>query len=317
MAEKMTRKFRDFLTRKELLVIPGGYSPLHARMAQAIGFEAFFMAGSQTAAFIYGLPDVGILSMRDMVDNGRRLAASCTIPIFADADTGYGNAVNVHYTVQEYVRAGVAGIHIEDQEAPKKSGTSAGRSCISAEEAIGKYRAAVAAKNTLDPDFVIVARCDLIGTTGGTFDETVKRCVAYVEKGGVDAVWVNTLRNRDEIKEACRRIPAPVLAPYYGPPPAPTHEEYETMGAAGVLYPSLTTVFGLQATWDFLHEFKEKGPSAMEEWGQRAQNSRWGIVPRHEPPLLDADLIKQLEKDYLTDENRPDYERTFGHKTHV
>jgi len=316
MAEKMSVKFREMMQRKELLVIPGGYSPLHARMAQAIGFEAFFMAGSQTAAFIHGLPDVGIITMKDMVENGRRLAASCTIPIFADSDTGYGNAVNVYYTVQEFIRSGVAAIHIEDQDSPKKSGTSAGRSCISTEEAVGKYRAAVAARDALDKDFVIIARCDLIGTIGGTFDETVKRCIAYVEQGKVDAIWVNTLRTRDEIKEACRRIPAPVLAPYYGPPPSPTHSEYEDYGAAGVLYPSLTTAIGLQATWDFLHDFKEKGPSAMEEWSARATSSPWGVVPRHSAPLLDIDQIKAIEKDYLTQEKRPDYDRTFGHKTH-
>ncbi len=317
MAEKMTRQFRELLQRKEVLIIPGGYSPLHARMAQMIGYEAFFMAGSQTAAFLYGLPDVGIITMKDMVDNGRHLASACSIPIFADADTGYGNAVNVHFTVQEFVRAGVAGIHIEDQEAPKKSGTSAGRSCISKEEAIGKYRAAVAAKNELDPDFVIIARCDLIGTEGGTFEGTIERCVAYVEEGKVDAVWVNTLRTREEIKEACRRIPAPVFAPYYGPPPSPTYEEFQAMGAAAVLYPALTTAIGLQATWEFLNDFKEKGPVAMEEWSQRAHASRWGVVPRHNSSLLDIDQIKKLEREYLTEERRPDYERTFGHKTHT
>ena len=316
MAEKMTRRFRELLEGKELLIIPGGFSPLHARMAQMIGFEAFFMAGSQTAAFVHGLPDVGIITLNDMVDNSRRLASACSIPIFADADTGYGNAVNVYHTVQQFVRAGVAAIHIEDQEAPKKSGTSAGRSCISKEEAIGKYRAAVAARDELDPDFVIIARCDLIGTVGGTFEGTIERCIAYVKEAKVDAVWVNTLRTREEIKEACRRIPAPVFAPYYGPPPSPTYAEYQAMGAAAVLYPALTTAIGLQATWEFLNEFKERGPVALEEWAQRGRESRWGAVPRHSSPLLDVDQIKKLEKEYLTAERRPDYEQTFGHDSH-
>ncbi len=317
MAEKMARRFRERLEGKELLIIPGGFSPLHARMAQMVGFEAFFMAGSQTAAFVHGLPDVGIITLNDMVDNSRRLASSCSIPIFADADTGYGNAVNVYYTVQQFIRASVAAIHIEDQEAPKKSGTSAGRSCISKVEAIGKYKAAVAARDALDPDFVIIARCDLIGTVGGTFEETIERCIAYVQEAKVDAIWVNTLRTRDEIKEACRRIPAPVLAPYYGPPPSPTHEEYQTMGAAGILYPALTTSIGLQATWDFLNEFQERGPVALQEWAERGRASRWGAVPRHSSPLLEVDKIKELEKQYLTEEKRPDYDRTFGHGSHT
>ncbi len=314
MAEKMTTRFRNQLERPEILAIPGGFSPLMARMAQMIGYEAFFMAGSQTAAFLHGLPDVGIITMREMVENARHLAAACSIPIFADADTGYGNAVNVYYTVQEFVRAGVAGIHIEDQEAPKKSGTFAGRRCISVAEAIGKYKAAVDAKNALDPDFVICARCDLIGAEGGSFDGAIERCIAYVEEAKVDAVWVNTLRSREEIKEACRRIPAPVIPPYYGPPPSPNLDEFETLGAASVLFPSLTTAVGLQAIWEFLNDFKERGTVALEEWGQRAQSSRWGALRRNSSPLLDIDKIRELEDEYLPEELKRDCERTFGHK---
>src|SRR5713226_3931131 len=193
MAIKTTTRFRELLRRPELLVMPGGFSPLHARMAEALGYEAFFMAGSQIAAYLYGLPDVGLIGLGEMVEAGRRLATGCNMPIFADADTGYGNAINVYHTVQQYVRAGVAGLHIEDQEAPKKSGTLAGRRCISLEEATGKYKAAVAAKNEQDPDFVICARCDSIGSEGGSFEETMERSVAYVKEAGVDAIWVNTL----------------------------------------------------------------------------------------------------------------------------
>ncbi len=316
MAEKMTTQFRELLQSPEILVIPGGFSPLMARMAQMIGYEAFFMAGSQIAAYLHGLPDVGVITMKDMVENGRRLAAACSIPIFADADTGYGNAVNVYYTVQEFVRAGVAGLHIEDQEAPKKSGTSAGRRCISLEEAIGKYKAAVAAKNALDPDFVICARCDLVGSEGGTFEGAIERCIAYVEEAKVDAIWINTLRTREEIEEACRRLPGPVMPPYYGPPPSPTLEEFHAMGAAAVLFPSLTTAVGLQAIWEFLNDFKERGTVAMEEWGQRAQASQWGALRRNSSPLLDTDMIRELEEKYIPKELKRDYDRTFGHKTH-
>src|ERR1700675_4207729 len=99
-------KFRALLKRPELLGLPGGFSPLHARMAEALGYEAFFMAGSQIAAYIYGLPDVGIIGANEMIEAGRRIAAASNIAIFADADTGYGNAVNVYHTVQQYIRAG-------------------------------------------------------------------------------------------------------------------------------------------------------------------------------------------------------------------
>ena len=226
MKTKSTARFQELLKRPELLVMSGGFSPLHARMSEVLGYEAFFMSGSQVAAYVYGYPDVGLLGLSEMVESVRRVTNVSDIPVFADADTGYGNAVNVHYTVKEYIRAGAAGLHIEDQEAPKKSGTLAGRRLISLEEAVGKYKAAVAAKKELDADFVVCARCDSIGSEGGSFNNAIERSIRYVNEAGVDAVWVNTLIKREEIEEACRRIPAPVIAPYYGPRPSPTRERW-------------------------------------------------------------------------------------------
>jgi 2-methylisocitrate lyase-like PEP mutase family enzyme len=251
-----------------------------------------------------------------MAEAVRRLTSACNIPIFADADTGYGNAVNVYHTVQAYIRAGAAGLHIEDQEAPKKSGTLAGRRLISREEAIGKFKAAVAAKKELDDDFIVCARCDSIGSEGGNFQDAVERSIAYVEEAGVDAIWVNTLTKREEIEEACRRIPAPVIAPYYGPRPSPNFEEFEQLGAAAVLYPSLTTANGLQATWELLHEFKERGPVVLEEWNKKAHGSPWGMVPRTQDPILPAKKIQQLEEEFIPKDLQRDYKGTFGHDRH-
>ena len=316
MENKLSAKLRALLARQELLVMSGGFSPLHARMSEVLGYEAFFMSGSQVCAYVYGYPDVGLVGLSEMVEAVRRLTAACNIPIFADADTGYGNAVNVYHTVQGYIRAGAAGLHIEDQEAPKKSGTHAGRRLISREEAIGKYKAAVAAKKELDPDFVICARCDSIGSEGGGFEDAVDRSIAYVKEAGVDVIWVNTLRTREEIALACRRIPAPVIAPYYGARPSPTFEEFQKLGAAAVLYPSLTTANGLQATWELLHEFKERGPVVLEEWNKKAEASPWGMVPRTHDPLLPANKIMQLEDDFIPKDLQRDYAKTFGHDRH-
>ena len=144
----------------------------------------------------------------------------------------------------------------------------------------------MAAKKELDPDFVICARCDSIGSEGGNFEDAVAAVIAYVKEAGVDAIWVNTLTKREEIEEACRRIPAPVIAPYYGPRPSPTFEEFQKLGAAAVLYPSLTTANGLQATWELLHEFKERGPVVLEEWNKKAQVVEMGhgaAHPRSDP----------------------------------
>ncbi|MEA2657669.1 MAG: hypothetical protein QOF64_247 [Candidatus Binatota bacterium] len=316
MQTKTTSKFRELLKRPELLVMSGGFSPLHARMSEVLGYEAFFMSGSQVAAYVYGYPDVGLLGLSEMVEAVRRITNVTAIPVFADADTGYGNAVNVHYTVQAYIRAGAAGLHIEDQESPKKSGTLAGRRLISVDEAVGKYKAAMAAKRELDPDFVVCARCDSIGSEGGGFDDAVQRGIAYVTEAGVDAVWMNTMTKREEIEEACRRIPAPVIAPYYGPRPSPDFAEFQKLGAAAVLYPSLTTANGLQSTWELLHEFKERGPVVLEEWNKKAQASPWGMVPRTQEPILPSTKIRQIEDDFIPQDLQRNYDKTFGHNRH-
>lgn len=306
-------RLRELLRRPELLVMPGGFSPLLAHMTELAGFEAFFLAGSQASAFLYGVPDVGIMGLRDMVDHARHIASRTAIPIFVDADTGFGNAVGVYFTVQEYIRAGAAALHIEDQEAPKKSGTGAGRRCISKGEAIGKYKAAIAARDELDPSFVVCARCDLVGAEGGSFEAAVDRCVAYVEEGGADMVWINTLESREQIEQACRRIPAPVLPAYGGPPPSPSLEEWHSMGAAVAIYPALTTAAALQASWDVLHDFKQRGTAALAEVAQRAKSSPWGAADR--AALVGSDRIRELEESYLPQGIQRDYQHTHGYVT--
>jgi 2-methylisocitrate lyase-like PEP mutase family enzyme len=316
MKTKSTTRLKELLAQPELLVMSGGFSPLHARMSEITGYQAFFMSGSQVAAYVYGYPDVGLLGLNEMVESVRRITNVTDIPVFADADTGYGNAVNVYYTVQAYIRAGAAGLHIEDQEAPKKSGTLAGRRLISVEEAVGKYRAAVAAKRELDADFVVCARCDSVGSDGGNFEDAVRRGVAYAKDAGVDAVWMNTMTEREQIAEACRRIPVPVIAPYYGPKPSPTFDEFHKLGVSAVLYPSLTTANGLQSTWEVLQEVKERGPVVLDEWNKKAQASKYGMVPRTQDPILPAKKIIQLEDDFIPKELQRDYDKTFGHNRH-
>src|SRR5262249_35713871 len=159
--------------------------------------------------YLLGVPDAGILGLRDIVDHARHLAARTAIPIFVDLDTGFGNAVNVHFSVQQCVRCGVAGVSLEDQEAPKKSATAAGRRCISRHEAVGKLRAAGAARDARDESFVICARCDALGAEGGTFEAALERSIAYVREGGADFVWLNSVETRDQIRRACAEIPAP------------------------------------------------------------------------------------------------------------
>jgi 2-methylisocitrate lyase-like PEP mutase family enzyme len=311
-ARSKRRKFREILGRNSLTVMPGGFSPLNARMAQMAGYECFFLAGSQLAAFLYGLPDNGIIGLRDLVDHARHVAARADMPVLIDADTGFGNAVNVYYAVQECVRSGVAALQIEDQEAPKKSGTLAGRRCIPIQEAVGKYQAAVAARDELDPDFVICARCDVLGAEEGTFDEALQRSVAYVTEGGADFIWLNSVQSREDLKRACKEIPAPVLAIWGGEGPAPTPAEYEQLGVRIALYPSLTTATATQATWELLNDFRERGPAALAERVEIAKTSPWGLVDRRQ--LVANDKVRTIEEIYLPEGQRRDYDRTWGHR---
>jgi 2-methylisocitrate lyase-like PEP mutase family enzyme len=280
-------------------------------MAEAIGFEAFFIAGSQTSAFLYGVPDVGLIGLRDMVDHARHVAARTAIPILCDADTGYGNAINVYFAVQEFARSGVAAINLEDQEAPKKSSTLAGRRCITMEEMIGKLQAADAARKEVDPDFVICARVDVLGAENGTFADAIKRSVAYVEQGRADFVWLNSVPSREEIKEACASIPAPVLPLWGGPSPAPTIEEYQELGASIALYPTVFASIAMQAAWHVMNDFKARGTAAMEDWGKQMAASPYGRAGQAD--LTRSKLIREIEDQYLPQELQRDYENTWGH----
>lgn len=302
---------RALLARERVHLMPGGFSPLFAKMAERVGFESFFLAGSQLAAFLYGYPDAGVLGLRDVVDHGRHMAAQTRIPILVDLDTGYGNAINAWYAVQECVRSGVAGLQIEDQLAPKKSGTSAGRHCVSREEAVGKYRAAVDARDRIDPSFVLCARCDAIGASGENFETALARCVAYAEEGGVDLIWLNSVQTREQLEIACRRLKAPVLAIWGGEDKPPTVAEYEALGVRVVLYPVLAATAAMQAAWRMLNDFKARGPVAQVEWAQSVNASPYGRADLKE--LTGLDQLREMERLFLPPEAQRDYEGTWGH----
>lgn len=310
-AQEQRRKFRALLARPKLTVMPGGFSPLYARMAEVIGFEAFFVPGSQMAAFLYGVPDTGILGLREIADHVRQIAARASIPILVDCDTGFGNAVNVTFTVEEIIRTGVAALQIEDQEAPKKSGTSAGRRCIPIDEAVGKIAAATAARDALDPSFAICARCDVLGAEGGTFDDAVTRSTAYIKDGRADLIWLNSVQSLDDVKRACKEIPGPVLVVWGGPLPAPTPAEFEAAGAKIALYPTVFATVGMNAAWKVMNDFFERGPVAQYEFAAEMRASKWGPADQHQ--LVKLERVREIEEHFLPERDRRDYEHTWGH----
>jgi 2-methylisocitrate lyase-like PEP mutase family enzyme len=306
-------RFRKLLKRKRLTVMPGGFSPLYARLAQQAGFECFFLAGSQLSGFLYGVPDNGIIGLRELVDHARHMAMGCDIPILVDADTGFGNAVNVYFAVREIVQSGVAALQIEDQEAPKKSATSAGRRCISMEEAVGKIQAAVAARDECDPEFAICARVDSLGAEGGGFKDALKRSIAYIEKGGADFIWLNSVETREDLRRACAEIPAPVLAIWGGDEAPPSVEEYAAMGLRIALYPTVAATAGLQGAWELLNDFHARGSVAIADWDARSARGKWGKPDRK--ALVGFEQVEALEKKYIPKGLQRDYASTWGHKT--
>jgi 2-methylisocitrate lyase-like PEP mutase family enzyme len=182
------------LASGQMTTAPFVLNALHAKIAEAVGFEAVYMTGAGTAAE-RGFPDVGLLTMTEMVSNAKYIANAVSIPVVSDADTGYGNPLNVRRTVREYESAGVAGIHIEDQVFPKKCGFFEGKQVIPMEEAVQKIRAALDART--DPDFVIIARCDAYAVTG--WEDTVRRCRAYIDVGA-DMVFIDGIKTLDDLQ---------------------------------------------------------------------------------------------------------------------
>jgi 2-methylisocitrate lyase-like PEP mutase family enzyme len=305
-ARRKRLELRAMLAGPDLLVMPGGFSPVYARMAQEIGFRCFFLAGSQLSGFLLGVPDAGILGLRDVVDHARHVAAQTSIPLLLDADTGFGNAVNVHYSVQEIVRSGVAALNIEDQEAPKKSPTGGGRRCIPPDEAVGKVRAAVAARDEIDPSFVICARCDSIGVEPD-LDGTIGRCVAYAE-AGADLVWLNAVETREQLGRVCAATKAPVLCNWFSKvEPPPSFEELSKLGVRVALYPVLAAQAGLQGAWELLHDFKARGPAALADWQQGAAQSPFGQADYKS--LTGHKDVRAIEEHFLPARERRDYGR--------
>jgi 2,3-dimethylmalate lyase len=187
-------RLRELLAGPEPVVAPGAYDALSARLVEQAGFDVVYMTGFGSTASLIGRPDVGLLTGTEMIDNARRIVAAVGVPVIADADTGYGNAVNVVRTVQGYEQAGVAGIHLEDQVMPKKCGHMSGKTVIGVDEMVGKIRAAVAARR--DPDLLLIARTDAAAVDG--LAAAIARGRAYAD-AGADLLFVEAPTSDDDI----------------------------------------------------------------------------------------------------------------------
>ena len=199
-------RLRELLARPEPLLAAGAFDALSARLVEQAGFEAVYMTGFGTSASLLGRPDVGLLSGTEMTDHAARLAAAVGIPLIADADTGYGNALNVIRTVQGYERAGVAALHLEDQAAPKKCGHLAGKVLVPAAEHATRIAAAVAARH--DPDLVIIARTDARAVEG--LEAALERAKRYAD-AGADMLFVEAPQTEAEIERVATELAGHLL----------------------------------------------------------------------------------------------------------
>lgn len=237
------------------IAVPGVFNALVARMAERTGFQAVYLSGAALSAG-YGVPDVGLVTLSEFVNEARLITQATSLPLLCDADTGFGEALNVERTVRLFEAAGVAGIHLEDQELPKRCGHLSGKTLVTADDMAGKIRAAVAARK--HPSFVIIARTDARGVTG--FDDAVKRANLYLA-AGADAIFPEALETPDEFRAFAKAVAAPLLAnnTEFGKSPNLDVAGFAELGYRMVLFPVTAFRSALKAAEETLLAIKNVG----------------------------------------------------------
>ena len=241
------RRLRDAWERRPLQV-PGVFCALAARMAERLGFQAVYLSGAALSASL-ALPDVGLVTQTEFADFARTLTRATTLPVLSDADTGFGEALNVERTVQLFEEAGLAGLHLEDQVMPKRCGHLSGKALVEPPAMAAKLRAAVRARH--DADFIIIARTDARGVHG--FDDAVERAKRYLD-AGADIIFPEALESEAEFAAFAKAVPAPLLANMteFGKSPNLDYAALAAMGYRMVLYPVTTFRAALKATEEVL-----------------------------------------------------------------
>ncbi|HWD23528.1 MAG TPA: oxaloacetate decarboxylase [Burkholderiales bacterium] len=285
-----TTQLRQLLARPGALMAPGVADALNARLVQRHGFEAVYMTGAGTSAVRLGMPDVGLLTMTEMVDNAARIADAAALPVIADADNGYGGVLNVRRTIQAYERAGVAAVHLEDQVMPKRCGHLMGKQLVPVEEMAAKIRAAADARG--DDDFVLIARSDAIAVEG--FEPALERAAAYKE-AGADVLFIEA-PSAAELPKIAPRLKAPLLynMATSGKTPFLKRDEIERLGFKIIIYPNWMMLAAIRAASEVLVTLKQTGTIAS--------------LAKHVPSfkeffdLLGMPEVQELEARYGIDE---------------
>lgn len=278
---KTTTRLRQMMAAKDMVVAPGAYDGLTARLVEQAGFDCCYMTGAGTSA-AHGYPDFGLITMTEMVENAGVMTRSLNIPLIADADTGYGNELNITRTVREYEMRGVAGIHIEDQVAPKRCGHLDGKEVVSIAQYTSHIKAAVAARR--DADFVIIARTDARAVNG--LDDAIARVNAALE-AGADVAFVEAAQNMEELAAIPKRVRGPCLLNMVvgGKTPVLSLDQAQELGYRIAIVPGLSLKAVIDACDAALHTLKTtrrppvpvNGPTVAETF-RRVGADEWNAL---------------------------------------
>ncbi len=256
---RTTTRLRELLASPGIVPAPGAYDCLSAAVIERAGFPVVYMTGAGTSISRTGYPDIGLTTMSEMVANAAAIARTVSVPVIADADTGYGDVLQVQRTIREYERAGVAGIHIEDQESPKRCGHLNDKRVVPMEEMVRKLHAALDARE--DDDFTIIARCDALAVTG--WDDALRRCEAYVQ-AGADVLFLEALQTKEQARDVTSRFDVPVLYNFVetGKSPLLPVSELEELGFKLVIFPISAMLAALKTMTDLMRELRDTGTTA-------------------------------------------------------
>jgi len=298
---KATTRLRQLIQRKDrVLVVLHPPTATHARIMEQAGCEAGFVGTSGVVGSYTGLADVGTATLTECVQIGGWIAQSVQFPVILDGDTGHGGIMAVRRLVRECIRAGIAGVRIDDQPIEGKRRTqSAGVEVIPLEQAVARYRAAVDMKNELDPDFVIMAQCYARDAANSSFEDCIKRLKAYRTAAGVDWVQLESPHSVEEIKLARVAVEGPLsfmkgkLPRYLG------LDEHLALGINIAWYPGFTHQVMWAALWDFMQDFQKRGISAWEDF-QASRSNRPYPRPDVGPEGEGGEKQRELEERYLS-----------------
>ena len=282
---RATTRLRHLLKQPGIIVAPGAYDCLTAKIIQQAGFPAVYMTGAGTSVARLGYPDLALATMTEMIANAANIVGAVEVPVIADADTGFGGVLNVRRTVQQYERSGVAAIHIEDQEFPKRCGHLDGKRVIPTEDMVRKIRAAVDAR--IDEDLIIIVRTDALAVTG--WDDTMQRCQEYIQ-AGADVLFVEALRTPEEAQRVARNFDVPLLYNFVesGKSPLIPVLELQRLGFKLVIFPVSALLTVCQAVSNLMQELKTQGTTANSMQHMASLDSCFETVGLSEMLALDA-----------------------------